>query len=93
MGIASALLNTGQEIGGSLGLAVLVTVATTSSRRALNAQALRAPLTKALQNHAVTHGYDVAFLVGSGIAFGAFLLAATVVRIGRPSPSHDSRPS
>ena len=32
MGIASALLNTSQQIGGTLGLAVLVTVATTVSR-------------------------------------------------------------
>src|SRR4029077_11257940 len=32
MGIASALLNSSQQVGGTLGLAVLVTVATTVSR-------------------------------------------------------------
>ena len=39
MGIASALLNTSQQIGGTLGLAVLVTVATTVSRNWLRTAA------------------------------------------------------
>ena len=92
LGIASALLNSGQQIGGSLGLAVLVTVATTTSRRALSLRAVGVPLTQAVQNRAITHGYAVAFLVGSGIAFAAFVLAASVIRVGRP-PAPDRSPS
>jgi EmrB/QacA subfamily drug resistance transporter len=38
-GIASALLNVGQQVGGSIGLSVLATVAATSGRNAGNAKA------------------------------------------------------
>jgi len=38
-GIASALLNVGQQVGGSIGLSVLATVAATSGRNAGNTQA------------------------------------------------------
>jgi EmrB/QacA subfamily drug resistance transporter len=38
-GIASALLNVGQQVGGSIGLSVLATVAATSSRNAATTQA------------------------------------------------------
>ena len=43
MGVASALLNTSQEVGGTLGLAVLVTVATATTRHALKSGATRHP--------------------------------------------------
>jgi len=44
MGIASALFNTSQQVGGTLGLAVLVTVATATTRHALRSGAARHPL-------------------------------------------------
>ena len=81
-GLASALLNTGQQIGGSLGLAVLVTVATSVTRSHL-ASAGHA-VSRAQHALATTSGYDAAFRIGSLIAFVAFVLAVTVIRGGQP---------
>jgi EmrB/QacA subfamily drug resistance transporter len=77
-GLASALLNTSQQIGGSLGLAVLVTVATTVTAASSHAGVAGA-------GAAVTHGYDVAFRVAAGVAFVAFALAVAVIRGSRPA--------
>jgi EmrB/QacA subfamily drug resistance transporter len=83
MGIAAALLNTSQEVGGTLGLAVLVTVATATTRHALRSGASRHPLGQQARTLALSssvHGYSTAFLVGSGIAFAAFLIAVAGFR-------------
>ena len=77
-GLASALLNTGQQIGGSLGLAVLVTVATSVTRSHLGSFGHAA--TRAQHALATTSGYDAAFRIGSLIACVAFILAVTVIR-------------
>ena len=69
-GLASALLNTGQQVGASLGLAILVTVATTVTRGQHHAG-------KAV---AVTTGYAAAFRVGALLALLAFVVALVAVR-------------
>jgi EmrB/QacA subfamily drug resistance transporter len=84
-GLASALLNTGQQIGGSLGLAVLVTVATSVTTGHL-ASAGHA-VSRAQHALATTSGYDAAFRIGSCIALLAFVLAVTVIRGGRGVPA------
>ncbi|MHB8439180.1 MAG: MFS transporter [Acidimicrobiales bacterium] len=81
-GLASALLNTAQQIGGSLGLATLVTVATAVTAghhlsRGAGVLAL---------HQAVVAGYDDAFRVSAGVALAGFVLAALVVRAVRPAP-------
>lgn len=66
MSIASALLNVSQEVGGTLGLAVLVTVATATTRHALRSGASRHPLgqqARALALSSSVQGYSTAFLV------------------------------
>jgi hypothetical protein len=90
MGIASALLNTSQQVGGTLGLAVLVTVATGTTRNALRSGTARHPLGRQARTLAFSssvHGYSTAFLVGSCVAFAAFLIALVGLRLPRPQPS------
>jgi fucose permease len=75
-GLASALLNVGRQLGGSLGIALLATVALTVSRNRVGA----GHLSRAAVNQAVTAGYATAFEVAAAIAFAAFLIALAVIR-------------
>ena len=82
-GLASALLNTAQQIGGSLGLAVLATVAiyatkSTLSSMAAVSQGRLAPSAAAI---ATTHCYTTAFVVGAAIAAVAFVISLLVIRV------------
>ncbi|MHB8341600.1 MAG: MFS transporter [Mycobacteriales bacterium] len=79
-GLASALLNTGQQIGGSLGLAVLVTVATTITSHRLRGGVAAGGAHRALE-YAVAAGYSGAFRVGALIALLAFVAALTTIRV------------
>ena len=83
MGVASAVLNTAQQVGGTLGLAVLVTVAAAATRSALGSGVARSAT-------ATVHGYSVAFVVASGIAFAGFLVALAAIRTRDPIASTDS---
>jgi EmrB/QacA subfamily drug resistance transporter len=80
-GLASALLNTMQQVGGALGLAVLATVAIDATRSKLTA--LHATTSRAL-NIATTHGYTTAFLVAAGIAFIGLVISIVVIRVPTP---------
>jgi hypothetical protein len=68
-GLASALLNTMQQVGGALGLAVLATVAIDASNAKLHS--LHSSSSTAASNIATTHGYTTAFLVSAGIALAS----------------------
>ncbi len=95
-GLASALLNTSQQVGGSLGLAALVTVAATATKDQIS-HALShlggspqgaAALAKATLAASV-HGYQMAFKAGAVAAGVAFILGVLLVRQGpapRPAP-------
>ncbi len=87
-GLASALLNTGQQIGGAVGIAVLGTIATTTiksqARRLVIAH--HGLLTRHLIAVATTRGYTHAFFVSTLIALGAFAIAALVIRTRAASP-------
>jgi EmrB/QacA subfamily drug resistance transporter len=81
-GLASALLNTGQQVGGALGLAVLGTVAISVTRSSLShaaAVAHRAP-SAAMTAAAVTHGYSVAIAVAAAIMGATLLISLVAIR-------------
>lgn len=69
-GLASGLVNTTQQLGGALGLAVLVTVADAAGQHDANT-------THALA--ALAHGYRIAFLVAAGLSFAALIITSAVV--------------
>jgi len=87
-GVASSLLNTGRQVGGSIGLAVLGTVAWTvvgdhaHAVAAAGAKAGPAAATAAYQ-HALAAGFDRAFLISAGIALLMLVIAVTMIRIRR----------
>jgi MFS family permease len=75
-GIASGLLNTSRQVGGSVGLAALATVATDRTSHLLGPGALgSSPLTSAVGRAAVTSGYVHAFAAAAVIAALAALAA------------------
>jgi EmrB/QacA subfamily drug resistance transporter len=97
-GLASALLNTGQQIGGALGLAVLGTVAASTIRSQLHSLAAQnqGHLTPHLVDVATTTGYTDAFTVSCVIALAAFVIALVAIRVGPPSapqPAVSARPA
>jgi EmrB/QacA subfamily drug resistance transporter len=88
-GLASALLNTGQQVGGALGLAVLGTVAISSARHyATAAVHSGAHLSTTLLNAAQVHGDATAFEVAAAMMGAALLISVVVIRVSKDDRSH-----
>jgi len=89
-GAASSMVNVMQQVGGSLGLAVLVT-AFTSATKAAAAHPV-AGLSRLAQAHlAVVHGVSSAFTLAAVLDVLAFLVVLTVMRAGRARKDAPSR--
>jgi hypothetical protein len=86
-GVASALLNTAQQLGAALGVSVLASVSTAAANGRLPeaARTLRESLVAgdpgllASANEALTHGYTTAFLAGTAMLLIGAAIAAIAV--------------
>jgi hypothetical protein len=96
-GVAASLLNTGQQVGGALGLAVLGTVAWSAVASSLHAQAAAAARTataprspartaaarQAATSHALATGFSQGYLVSAGIMLLALVITVVAIRVRR----------
>jgi EmrB/QacA subfamily drug resistance transporter len=77
-GLASGLINTSQQFGGALGLAILSTLAASRTEDRLAEAGSAASRAQGLE--ALVSGYHLAFLVGAGLMIAAAVLTAVLVR-------------
>jgi EmrB/QacA subfamily drug resistance transporter len=66
-GLASGIVNTSRQVGGGIGLAVLITLATQRSSHLIGS-GVQVP-------QALTEGFRLAYVIGAGLAAAAFLIA------------------
>jgi EmrB/QacA subfamily drug resistance transporter len=81
-GLASGLVNTAQQVGGALGLAILATVANSRTKELLHAGQTDLPV-------ALTKGFERAFLFGTGFALAGAALTLLLIS-SRDSRAHSN---
>ena len=85
-GVASATVNVAQQIGGSIGTALLNSIATSAAATYIAAHTSGRP-TSVLTAQAAVHSYTVAFWVGTAIFIAAAVVIAPLLRSGIPDLS------
>jgi EmrB/QacA subfamily drug resistance transporter len=86
-GVASALLNTTQQVGGALGTAFLNTVAAAAATTYLATRAK----TESIERVAAVHGYTTAFKISALLIALAALVTAAFIRTTRAEIREESR--
>jgi EmrB/QacA subfamily drug resistance transporter len=79
-GVASGILNTSQQIGGAIGLAVLTGIATSAAKDYLTGLSLRGAPTHQQIAAATVHGFHDGYLIASTFGIAAALIATFVLK-------------
>jgi EmrB/QacA subfamily drug resistance transporter len=83
-GVASAMVNTSQQVGGAIGTALLNTLAASATATYLASHKAAAGGAQLLQARGLVHGYTHAIWVAVAIEAAASLIALFAVTAGRP---------
>jgi EmrB/QacA subfamily drug resistance transporter len=86
-GVASAMANTSQQVGGAIGTALLNTIAASATSTYLAAHTSG---TKLVHAQSLVHGYTRAIWWAVGIEAIAALIALTLINVGRPDSTAGS---
>jgi predicted MFS family arabinose efflux permease len=90
-GVASALVSAAQQVGGSLGTALLSTLAASAATSFVTSNAVGRP-TQALLAHAAMHGYTTAFAVAAGMFAAGAVIAGLLYERGVKQPELGAEP-
>ncbi|MBT2398651.1 MFS transporter [Streptomyces sp. ISL-100] len=83
-GVASAMVNTSQQVGGAIGTALLNTIAASATTAYIASHAAGATNEQLLQAQAMVHGYASAIWWAVGILLVSATIALTLINTGRP---------
>jgi EmrB/QacA subfamily drug resistance transporter len=83
-GVASATVNTAQQIGGSIGTALLNSLATSALTSYLIGKNATSPL---VQANAAIHSYTVAFWWAAAIFGAGAIICGLILKAGKPDPA------
>jgi predicted MFS family arabinose efflux permease len=89
-GVASALVNTSQQVGGSIGTALLSTIAATAVTTFATDHA---PATPAVMAEAAVHGYTTAFWFSAAIFAVGAIATALLLESGAPELDPEAAPA
>ena len=89
-GLASGILNTSQQVGGSLGLAVLTGISTSTATRYIKDLHLHSAPDQLVKATAAVHGFHTGYLIASTFGIVASLVAIFVIQNqkAKTDPSH-----
>ena len=85
-GVASGMINTSRQIGGSVGLAAVTTIAATATSHYADSHGVLA-----FGGPALTHGFQVAFYTLAGVALAGAAVAAAFME-SKPEAAPTARP-
>ncbi|MBT2505501.1 MFS transporter [Streptomyces sp. ISL-98] len=83
-GVASAMVNTSQQVGGAIGTALLNTIAASATTAYVASHAAGATNEQLLRAQAMVHGYASAIWWAVGILVVSAVIALTLINTGRP---------
>ncbi|MEV0033681.1 MFS transporter [Nocardia sp. NPDC050793] len=85
-GVASALLNAAQQVGGAVGTALLTTISVQAAKDYFADN----PAVDNLAARAAIHSYDIAFYVGAGFFLAAIPVIALMIKAGPENFAEDA---